>query len=76
MPSAFFTQKSEFSRTLEHLKMTLDISEKYRGCLGASSKCLCTQASVIRKIEIFLKNISTKCILMKNPNFQGRFHSF
>ena len=64
-----FTPKSEFSRSLEHLKMTLYISEKtIEGCLGTSSKRFRTQASVIRNKK-YLKNSNAKCCFTEKSEF-------
>ena len=50
--------------------MTLNISEKFRGCLGISSNCFSTHASVIRKIEILKKILVPSAFLLKNLNFK------
>ena len=68
MPRAFYSKIRIFKvigapqYDLEHF------SKKYKGCLGVTSKCFCTQASVIRKIEI-LKIISTQCFFTPKSEF-------
>src|SRR6218665_1662547 len=71
-----FTPKSEFSRSLKHLKTTLNFSEKnIGGCLVTSSKLFPTQASVIRNKK-YLKNSSAKCCFTEKSEFSRTLGNF